>query len=335
MAELKRISPCTWRKIAVSMNSKSLLYANAKLRKEVMGKLEALVQNLDLKGKVCFNKSLAPYARLGVGGECSVFYIPADLLELKYFLQHIPASVPVTVLGNGSNVLIRDKGIDGVVIKLGQTFSFIKEEDVAFVAGAATLNSVLCQVCLANEISNFAFASCIPGSVGGGVVMNAGSYGTEFADLLLELEALDRLGNVHKVLRNEINFDYRKSNLPPDWIVLSAKFIKEKAPKHSIRSLMEEYQARRLKTQPIYAKTAGSTFKNPSDKSAWQHIDAVGGRSMRIGGASWSSKHLNFIINDGSATAYDLESLMGETQNRVYLNSGITMELEVRILGCR
>lgn len=297
-------------------------------------KLESLIQNLALKGKIYFNRTLAPYTRLAVGGPCTIFYIPADSLELAYFLKHLPTFVSVTVLGNGSNVLIRDKGIDGVVIKLGQAFAFIEEESTSFTAGAATLNSVLCQVCLASEIDNFAFASCIPGSVGGGVVMNAGSYGTEFADLVLEVEALDRLGNMHKLLRREIDFSYRCSNLPADWIVLSAKFIKEKGQKQSIRSLMDTYQERRLKTQPIHAKTAGSTFRNPSDKSAWQYIEEAGGRLMRVGGASWSSKHLNFIINDSSATACDLEALMNETRSRVYFNSGITMELEVKILGC-
>lgn len=298
-----------------------------------MEKLREFVGGLKLKGKVQFNKNLASYTRLDVGGEGDVFYSPAGAHELSYFLKSLPTSIPVTILGNGSNVLIRDGGIRGVVIKLGREFSYINTEGDLLKAGAASLNSVLCQICLMRGINSFAFASCIPGSVGGGVAMNAGSYGAEFGDLLLEVEAIDRSGKLHKVPSSEIKFSYRQTNLPPEWIILGAKFIKERGERGAIRDLMEKYYEMRLASQPVYDKTAGSTFKNPPAKKAWEHIRDVSGSIMKVGGALWSPKHLNFIINDGTASASDLESLLDETRRRVKAMSGIDMELEVKILG--
>lgn len=293
-----------------------------------------LIEDLNLRGRYSFGKKVAPYTRFCVGGESDIFYVPFNREELVFFLEHLPKSIPITTLGNGSNVLVRDGGIRGVLIKLGRAFSSVEIVEEHLIVGAAALNSLVANFCLKQGIQNFSFLSGIPGSVGGGVAMNAGCWGMEFGDFLLEAEVMDRAGRAHVLKKSDFNFGYRRSCVTSDLIVLKAKFLIERGDVVRLKELMNEQLERRSKSQPIYAKTAGSTFKNPPEgKKAWEYIRDVEGAEMRIGDAMWSPIHLNFLINNGNATALQLETLIDQTRDKILSCKGCSLELEVKILG--
>ncbi|QEK39718.1 UDP-N-acetylmuramate dehydrogenase [Candidatus Sneabacter namystus] len=300
-----------------------------------MNKLYKELQKLNLKGVLKPSYKLSQLTRLSVGGEAEVLYKPYNTDELSYFLKKVGSYLNITILGNGSNVLIRDKGIEGVVIKLGRNFSTIQQQDNHVNVGAAVLNSTLARHCLMSEISNFSFIDCIPGSIGGSIAMNAGSYGNEFSQLVSEVHVMDKKGNTYILKNSDIQFNYRTTDIPKDWIITSAKMTYHKGKFGHINEQMEQYKKLRENSQPIYEKTAGSTFINPSNSNqkAWQYIQAIRGIDMKVGEAVWSKKHLNFLINIDNASAKDLETLIKKTQEKVYNLAGIMLQLEVKILG--
>jgi UDP-N-acetylmuramate dehydrogenase len=287
-----------------------------------------------VRGEYRENFPLAQITWFKVGGNAEVFFKPADLEDLVFFLRHTSRDIPLTVLGTCSNVLIRDGGIEGVVIKLGRAFTDIAFlEDNQIKCGAATLNFHLAQFCYQNSITGFEFLVGIPGTSGGGIAMNAGAYSREFKDITLFIEAIDRSG-MQKVIRNqEIGFSYRKNNIPSDLIITSVVYGYRFGDKNEIKARMDEIAAQRMSTQPVKEKTCGSTFANLPGHKVWQIIDDVGMRGRRLGGAEISRLHCNFMINTGTATASDLESLGEMTRDKVRVEKGLELEWEIKRIG--
>ncbi|MHA1558590.1 MAG: UDP-N-acetylmuramate dehydrogenase [Alphaproteobacteria bacterium] len=287
-------------------------------------------------GRYCFDYPLAPLTRLRVGGTADVYFIPYNTEDLSYFLQNKPDSIPLYILGAASNVLIRDAGIRGCVIQLGSAFRDITIKDETVIAEASCLNSSVVMKASNKSLSNLEFLATIPGTIGGAVFMNAGSYGVEIKDILSWIEIMDRKGNTSRLSADELNMTYRCGNIPKESIVLRAAFkCIYKSPKDiqdKIRSLLSH----KKETQPITDKTAGSTFKNPpSEHSAWKLIDSVGGRGARHGDAKFSEKHCNFMINCENATANDFEVLAKIIQHKVFDKTGILLEWEIKRLGVK
>jgi len=272
---------------------------------------------------------------LKVGGNADVFFKPENTDALVVFLKENKSSFPVTVIGAGSNLIIRDKGIEGVVIKLGRGFTdteFIGDSLIA--VGAGCLNFNLAKFCLANSIAGFEFLVGIPGTVGGGVAMNAGSYGSEFKDIVAFVEAVDNQGNFTTLSAQEIGFSYRANSLPKDLIFTRVFFnVKNRSDKEKIEQKMKEITSMRNSSQPVVEKTGGSTFANPEGLKAWELIDKSGMRGKRVGGACMSEMHCNFMINYDNATASDMENLGELVRKAVKEDSGIELEWEIKRIG--
>lgn len=287
----------------------------------------------NVKGQIKENYSLNHLTWFKVGGLAQIFFKPKDAEDLKSMLEQNACKLPVTVLGAGSNTIIRDGGIDGVVIKLGRGFTDIQLFDNKIKVGASCLNLNLAKFCLNNSIKGFEFLVGIPGTIGGGVVMNAGAYACEFKDILSSIEVMTHAGKIFDVDAKDIEFRYRSANLPSDYIILSATFKASKGDLQTINALMDEINSKRSNTQPIKEKTGGSTFANPYNGKAWELIDKAGLRGYRIGGASMSEIHCNFMINDGSASARDLEQLGDFVKAQVFKNSAVALEWEIKRIG--
>lgn len=287
-----------------------------------------------VRGQYRENADLAPFTWLKVGGKAKVLFKPEDIKDLTIFLSNLQKGIEITILGAGSNILIRDGGIDGVVIRLGRNFSSISilSEDRIKV-GAACLNYNLAQFCYQNSIEGFEFLVGIPGSIGGGIAMNAGAYQKEFKDIIDSVEAIDRNGKIHNIKTSDIGFTYRSNNLSDDFIFTSAIFRYGKGSTEAIKSKMDEIMEMRTKSQPIKEKTCGSTFKNPENHKVWQLIDAASMRGARLGGAEVSNMHCNFMINREKATAKDLEDLGEMVRQKVFATTGIKLEWEVKRIG--
>ncbi|MEJ2014588.1 MAG: UDP-N-acetylmuramate dehydrogenase, partial [Limibacillus sp.] len=241
---------------------------------------------------------------------------------------------PVTVLGVGSNLLVRDGGVPGVVIRLGREFVQMKAlEGSVLESGAAALDLNVAKAAQLAGIAGLEFFCGVPGTLGGALRMNAGAYGKETKDVLIEAEAVDGEGEVHRVTAQDLGMDYRHSAAPGDWIFLSAKLQGEPGDQAEIAERMEEIQRQREESQPIRTRTGGSTFKNPPGHKAWQLIDKAGCRGLTLGGAQVSEKHCNFLINQGGATAHDIEALGEEVRRRVKETSGIALEWEIKRVG--
>ena len=289
----------------------------------------------DLRGRVTADAPMADVTWLQVGGPAQILFQPADADDLATLLQRLPSDIPVMTVGVGSNLLVRDGGIPGVVVRLsakgfGQT-NQVSETRIE--AGAACPDKRLAAAAHFAGIGGFHFYHGIPGSIGGALRMNAGANGTETQERVVEIHALDRTGNKHVLSNADMHYAYRHSGAPADLIFTHAVFEGYREEQDVIRTEMEAVQHHRESVQPIREKTGGSTFKNPPDTSAWKEIDAAGCRGLMIGGAQMSPMHCNFMINTGPATAYDLE-LLGETvRARVLENSGIRLEWEIRRLG--
>lgn len=303
---------------------------------DVMASLEAVV-----RGRLTPDAPLAAGTWFRVGGPAELLFQPADADDLAAMLRALPASVPVTVIGVGSNLLIRDGGVSGVVIRLSaKGFGQIAEEPNQRIrAGAAVLDKRLAAFAQERGIGGFAFFHGIPGAVGGAVRMNAGANGAEIRERLVEATAIDRAGMRHVLGNADLGFTYRHSDAPDDYIFTEALFAGEPQTPGEIAEAMEAVQHHRETVQPIREKTGGSTFKNPdppgtpNQRRAWELVDAAGCRGLFIGDAEVSPMHCNFLINRGMATAYDLE-LLGETvRSRVLETSGVRLEWEIRILG--
>lgn len=268
-----------------------------------------------------------------VGGPAEVMFRPVDQDDLAGFLAAKPADVPVTVLGVGSNLLVRDGGIDGVVIRLGRGFAEITANGTQVAVGAAALDLNVAIAARTAGIAGLEFLSGIPGLIGGALRMNAGAYGREMTDVTIAATALDAAGKLHSLSHAELGFTYRHSGLPADWIFTGATLQGEPGTREAIAARMDEIQTARAATQPLRTPTGGSTFKNPEGHKAWQLIDAAGCRGLRMGGAQVSELHCNFLINVGGATAADIEALGEEVRRRVFAHSGVTLEWEIKRIG--
>ena len=287
-----------------------------------------------VKGKYKENYKLAHLTWFKVGGAADVLYKPVDEDDIANFLKQNGGKLPVTVIGAGSNIIIRDRGVEGVVIKLGSGFTEIEilpEGDL--IVGAACLNFNLAKFAQANGIKGFEFLVGIPGTVGGGVAMNAGSYGSEFKDIVKSVYALDKIGAQMQIPLKDIGFDYRKNSLPTNLIYTKVIFRADRGDPNEIKLKMQDINKKRAETQPITERTSGSTFANPEGKRAWELIDQAGLRGMRIGDAVISEKHCNFMINQGDANASDMEQLGEFVKNKVKDHSCIELKWEIKRIG--
>jgi UDP-N-acetylmuramate dehydrogenase len=269
----------------------------------------------------------------GVGGAAEVLFQPADTADLAEFLAALPPALPLTVIGVGSNLLVRDGGIPGVTIRLGPRFAAIDIEGDQVRAGAAALARIVALAAAEAGLAGIEFLSGIPGSIGGSVRMNAGAYGREIKDAFVSATALDPEGHAHTIEYDKMRFAYRDCALDPGWIVIEARLRGTPDERTAIARRLEEIRIAREATQPVRARTGGSTFRNPPGEHAWRLIDAAGCRGLVRGGAMVSEKHANFLINTGKATAADLEGLGEEVRRRVYETFGIVVEWEIQRVG--
>ncbi|WP_448045194.1 UDP-N-acetylmuramate dehydrogenase [Bradyrhizobium liaoningense] len=288
----------------------------------------------ELRGRLLANQSLADLTWFRVGGPAQVLFTPADEDDLAYFLAHLAPDIPVYVVGVGSNLIVRDGGIAGVVIRLSpRAFGEANASGEIVTAGAAALDKRVAEVAASANIGGLEFYFGIPGTIGGALRMNAGANGGETKDVLIEARGVGRDGTKHVFSNADMKFVYRNSGVDPSIIFTSARFRGEIRDAEAIRARMAEVQAHRETAQPIREKTGGSTFKNPPGHSAWRLIDAAGCRGLRVGGAQVSEMHCNFLINTGDATAYDIETLGKTVRDRVKANSGIELHWEIKRIG--
>ena len=288
----------------------------------------------EIRGKYKFDYNIAHFTWFKVGGNADILFKPEDTEDLINFLKEKDANLEIMVLGAGSNIIIRDGGFAGAVVKLGRSFTEIeKTKDGNLAVGAGCLNYNLAKFAAANSVEGFEFLVGIPGTTGGGVAMNAGAYGSEFKDLVISVEAIDPSGNRKSFSFDEMGFSYRKNSLPKGLIFTKVIFKVKTGKVTDIQSKMNEINKNRSETQPITEKTGGSTFANPDGYKAWELIDDAGLRGYSIGGASMSKKHCNFMINDGSATASDMENLGEFVRKKVKENSGIELKWEIKRVG--
>jgi UDP-N-acetylmuramate dehydrogenase len=288
-----------------------------------------------LRGKLTANAALAPYTWFRVGGPAQLLYQPADEDDLAYFLGRLPLEVPVATIGLASNVIIRDGGVAGVVIRLGgKAFGAIEAiEGHRLVAGAAVPDVRLANAAAAAGVAGLEFYRGIPGSIGGALRMNAGAHGGETKDVLVEARGVDRSGAVRTFSVAEMGFTYRHSSAPADVIFTRGLFQGRAGAPEDIAAEMDRITAAREASQPIRDKTGGSTFKNPPGEKAWMLIDRAGCRGLRVGDAEVSTMHCNFLINRGGATASEIEALGEEVRRRVREMSGIEIEWEIKRVG--
>ncbi len=287
----------------------------------------------ELRGRLIGNQPLDTQSWFRVGGPAQALFMPQDENDIAYFLRSLPAEIPVTVIGASSNLIIRDGGIPGVVIRLGKPFSEIAvEEDHRVRAGTAALDAHVARAAQKAGVAGLAFLSGIPGSIGGALRMNGGAFGGETKDVLIEAFGIDRAGNVRKFSNAEMGFSYRHCGTPEDIIFTSALFQGRPGDPEAINGEMAEIKRKREASQPKNM-TCGSTFKNPPGQSAWRVIDAAGCRGLTFGGAQVSEKHCNFLINLGGAKAADIEALGEMVRERVKAHSGIELEWEIKRIG--
>jgi UDP-N-acetylmuramate dehydrogenase len=287
-----------------------------------------------LRGRISANVPLADITWFRVGGPAQVLFSPADEADLAYFLAGIPRDLPVFVIGLGSNLLVRDGGLPGVVIRLGRGFAQISIEDGNRVrSGTAVPDVKVARAAADAGIAGLAFYRGIPGSIGGALCMNAGAHGRETKDVLIGARAVDRAGKIHTLSLADMGFTYRHSEVPHDFILTEALYEGTPGKPEEILREMDAVADYREKNQPIRERTGGSTFKNPPGHSAWKLIDEAGCRGFRVGGAKVSEMHCNFLINDNGATAEDIERLGETVRARVKARSGVALEWEIIRLG--
>lgn len=288
----------------------------------------------ELRGRLLCNEPLAPLTWFRVGGPAQLLFTPADEDDLAYFLARLPGELPVTVIGVGSNLIVRDGGLGGVVIRLSpRGFGATSAEGEHVCAGTAALDKRVAETAAAADISGLEFFFGIPGTIGGALRMNAGANGDETKGVLVEATGIDRDGKKLTFDNAGMKFVYRGSGVGPSIIFTSARFRGVIADASVIRARMDEVQSHREAAQPIREKTGGSTFKNPPGHSAWKLIDAAGCRGLRVGGAQVSEMHCNFLINTGDATGRDIETLGETVRARVLAHSGIELQWEIKRIG--
>jgi UDP-N-acetylmuramate dehydrogenase len=288
----------------------------------------------DLRGRLLANESLAPFTWFRVGGPAQVLFTPADEDDLAYFLKALPAGLPVYPIGVGSNLIVRDGGLPGVVIRLSpRAFGEAVANGDVVTAGTAALDKRVAEVAATANLSGLEFLFGIPGTIGGALRMNAGANGGETKDVLIGATGIGRDGLRHVFSNADMQFVYRNSGVDPSIIFTSARFRGVSEASEAIRARMNEVQTHRETAQPIRDKTGGSTFKNPPGHSAWKLIDVAGCRGLKLGGAQVSEMHCNFLINTGDATAHDIEALGETVRDRVKQTSGIELHWEIKRIG--
>lgn len=289
------------------------------------------INKASVQGKLVENAELAPYTWFGVGGQASLLFIPNSLIDLQNFLKN--CEIPVFVLGAGSNVLIREGGIDAAVIRLGKAFNYIRREDNLVICGASCLDANVAQWAASEGLSGLEFLSTIPGTIGGALKMNAGCYGSEIKDVLKWVKVLDLKGNEKTYTVNELKYSYRHCGLEESSVFIEAAFECVSESPEIIFSTINEMKMKRNESQPLKSKTGGSTFRNPDGYKAWELIDSVGGRGLLFHGAQFSEKHCNFLINTGPASASSLEALGEVVRRRVFRKHGIDLHWEIDRIG--
>ena len=292
--------------------------------------------SLEFKDNLKINHNLKKKNWFNIGGKAKLFFKAENLNELKNFVKKINDKEKIFVLGAGSNTLFTDGIFDGIVIKLSKNFNNIsKLSDEIIIAGSAVTDKALSDYAMENNLTGFEFLSCIPGTVGGGIKMNAGCFGSEIKDILLSVQAINKNGQIITIPSNKISFQYRNNNLSNGLIFLSASFKGNKSNKADIQSLMKKYKDQKQISQPTKIKTSGSTFKNPiaqTDKKVWELIKQSVPLNTSFGDAKISNKHCNFFVNKGNASFKDMKNLIQFVSNKVLENTGITIETEIKIV---
>jgi UDP-N-acetylmuramate dehydrogenase len=287
-----------------------------------------------LRGRLMPNQSLAELTWFRVGGAAQVLFMPEDESDLAYFLSALPAEIPVTVIGLGSNLIVRDAGVPGVVVRLGRGFGEVKAEAGSRIrSGAAVPDVKVSRAAQEAAIAGLAFFRGIPGAIGGALRMNGGAYGRETSDALIEARGIDRQGHVRVFDNGDMHYSYRHCGVGEDIIFTQALFQGRPGDPDAIAAEMDRITESREATQPIKSRTGGSTFKNPPGHKAWQLIDAAGCRGLKIGDAQVSEMHCNFLVNLGAATAAEIETLGETVRRRVQEHSGIVLEWEIKRIG--
>jgi UDP-N-acetylmuramate dehydrogenase len=286
-----------------------------------------------LRGRLLPNQSLAELTWFRVGGPAQVLFMPEDEQDLAYFLGQLAPDIPVTVIGLGSNLIVRDGGVPGVVVRLGRGFNEVTVDGVRVTAGAAVPDVKVARAAQEAGVAGLAFYRGIPGAIGGALRMNGGAYQGETKDVLVEARAVNRAGRIHALKNADMHYTYRHCGAPEDFIFTQATFAGTPGDPAAIAVAMDKITESREATQPIKNRTGGSTFKNPPGGKAWQLIDAAGCRGLIVGDAQVSELHCNFLINRGAATAADIEALGETVRKRVKENSGVELEWEIKRIG--
>lgn len=285
------------------------------------------------RGRLKENETLAPMTWFRVGGPAEFLLRPADVQDLCDFMAQLPLEMPITVIGAASNLIVRDGGINGVVIKLARGFGEVEIEADGIIAGAAALDITVSEHAASAGLSGLEFLSGIPGTIGGAVAMNAGAYGGDMAGVLDWVEIVTRAGELKRLAVQELGLTYRHSNLPADAVVVRARLRAQPGEPALIAARMAEIKTKREATQPVRARTGGSTFANPDGQKAWELVDGAGCRGLTVGQAQVSDLHCNFLLNLGGATAAELEGLGEEVRKRVLEKSGISLRWEIKRIG--
>jgi len=288
----------------------------------------------NFSSRILFDEDLSKYSWFNLGGPAKIIFKPKNLNELSLFLKKTNRLAKIKVIGAGSNILVRDGGFDGIIIKLDKSFSHISLFNKnTIIAGSSTLDKNLSNFALENSLSGFEFLSCIPGTIGGGIRMNSGCYGEDISKILLSVQVMDFEGKVKVIYTSNINFSYRGCNLDDNLIFISATFQGKIDKKNNIQKKINNLVERKKKDQPSRIKTCGSTFKNHDNFKAWKLIKDSGCAGMKIGDAYISEKHCNFFVNKGDAKSQDLEKLIQKVKKKVFDKTGIDLELELQIIG--
>jgi UDP-N-acetylmuramate dehydrogenase len=285
------------------------------------------------RGRLLPNQPLADLTWFRVGGPAQVLFMPEDEEDLASFLRELPSDIPVTTVGLGSNLIVRDGGVEGVVIRLGKGFGAIAVDGTQIRAGTAVPDVKVARAAQEAGIAGLSFLRGIPGSIGGALRMNGGAYGGETKDVLIEARGVDRGGNIRTYTNAEMNFTYRHCGVGDDVIFTQALFAGRPGDADAIAAEMNKITESREATQPVKSRTGGSTFKNPPGHKAWQLVDAAGCRGLRVGDAQVSEMHCNFLINLGNATAAEIETLGETVRQRVKNNSGVELAWEIKRIG--
>lgn len=288
-----------------------------------------------VRGRYLFDVSLAKTTWFQVGGLAQVVYKPADPQDLCFFLQNRPMSLPLHVIGVGSNLLVSDEGVKGIVVRLGQGFTNIFVDDTTINVGAAVLDRNVALLSAQQEIGGLEFLCGIPGTIGGALRMNAGAYGSDISQILVYAHVVDPKGKLHRLTPQDLGLTYRHCDLPKDWLFIGACLKGHEGKQKNIQEKISLFLEERECTQPVTSRTGGSTFANPDGAKAWELIEKAGCRGLRKGGAMISELHCNFMINTGNATAADLESLGEEVRQRVFATTGVDLRWEIERIGTK